>query len=254
MTRFLELHRPGTPLICPNPWDVGSARILEHLGFAALATTSSGFAASLGRLDGGPGRDASVAHAAALAAAVSVPVSADLEDCYADPAETVAMAAATGLAGASIEDWDGARLHGRREAVARVAAAVGAAGDLVITARAENHIRGVDDLDDTIARLQAYAAAGAHVVYAPGLVDLGDIERVVSAVPVPVNVLLRPGGPSVPQLAAVGVARVTVGGAFAFAAYGALAELGRELLDTGAPDLGRLAGLGSGTARAAFAD
>jgi 2-methylisocitrate lyase-like PEP mutase family enzyme len=239
MSAFLALHVPGEPLVCPNPWDAGSAVRLAALGFRALATTSSGFAASLGREDGEPSRDEVLAHARALVAAVEVPVTADLEDGYAEDAgavgATIARAAGVGLAGGSIEDWDGARIRPRDVAVERVEAAVAAAPEgFVVTARAENHVRGVDDLADTVARLEAFAAAGAHVLYAPGLVEIEQIRTVVEAVaPRPVNVLLRPRGPSVSELAAVGVARVTVGGAFAFTAYGALERAALALRDRG---------------------
>jgi 2-methylisocitrate lyase-like PEP mutase family enzyme len=235
VTGFAALHVPGTPLVCPNPWDAGSARRLADLGFQALATTSSGFAASLGRSDGEPTREEVLGHCRDLCGVVDVPISADLEDGYGDAGETIALAAGTGLAGGSIEDWDGTRIRSHAEALERVGAAVAAAPDgFVVTARAENHIRGVDDLADTITRLQAFAAAGAHVLYAPGLTDLDDIRAVVEAVaPVPVNVLLRPGGPVVAELASVGVARVTVGGSFAFTAYGALEQAAIALRDAG---------------------
>ena len=216
VTSFLELHRPGQPLLCPNPWDIGSARVLAYLGFKALATTSSGFAATLGRLDGGPTADESLSSAAAIAAAVSIPVTADLENGYSvDPegvAASVQRAVNAGLAGCSIEDWDGEHFYRTHVAAARVEAAVAAAGDeIVLTARADNHVHGVHDLADTIERLQAFETAGAHVLYAPGLDDIGEIEKVVAAVARPVNVLLRPAGPTVSELAGAGVARVTVG-------------------------------------------
>lgn len=257
MTGFLELHRPGTPLLCPNPWDVGSARVLASLGFEALATTSSGFAATLGRRDGEATPDESLASAAAIAAAVSVPVTADLEDGYSGHAEgvaaTVRRAAEAGLAGCSIEDWHGDRVYPRDQAAARIEAAVAAAGGgFVLTARADNHFHGVRDLQDTIARLQAYEAAGAHVLYAPGPDRIDDIERIVAAVSRPVNVLLRPGGPSVAELAAVGVARITVGGAFAFAALGALVEAATEVRDRGTCNFSRLSKLGQAVAADAF--
>jgi 2-methylisocitrate lyase-like PEP mutase family enzyme len=241
---FLALHRPGEPLLIPNPWDVGSARVLSSLGFRALATTSNGFAASLGRPDGSVTRDEALAHAAAIVGATDLPVSADLENCYAaDPAgvaETIAGALDAGLAGASIEDFSGdpaVPIYGLSVAAERVAAAAHAAHDgprrLVLTARAENYLHGRPDLDDTIARLRAYGEAGADVLYAPGLVRPGDIKAVVEAAGRPVNVLALPGGPTVAELAALGVARVSVGGAFAFAALGALVTAGRELLEQG---------------------
>lgn len=237
---FRDLHRRGT-FVLPNPWDVGSARVLEALGFEALATTSSGHAASLGRRDQQVTRDELLAHVDVLAAAVDVPLHVDAERCFADDltgvAETVRLLAATGAAGCSIEDFDPATgtIDPIEVATERVAAAVDAAraGGLVLTARAEQHLYGPADLDDTIARLQAFADAGADVVYAPGLADVDDIARVVTEVPAPVNVLALPGGPAVGDLAAVGVRRVSTGGALAMAAYGALATAGRELLEHG---------------------
>jgi len=238
VSAFADLHRPGDPLLMPNAWDAGSARILAGLGFAAIATTSSGFAATLGRLDGDAGRDAVLAHARALVQATPVPVSADLENGFASDAagvaETIRLAVDTGLAGASVEDWSGEAIYPVDVAAERVAAAVEAAGDaLVVTARAENLIHGVEDLDDTIARLQAYAQAGAPVLFAPGLVRIADVRAVVEAVDRPVSFLLRPNGPTVAELAAAGVARISVGGAFAFAALGALVDAATELRDRG---------------------
>jgi 2-methylisocitrate lyase-like PEP mutase family enzyme len=241
MTTFLDLHVPGRPLLLPNPWDVGSARILAGLGFQALATTSSGFAATLGRFDGSVTRDEALGHARAIAAAVDVPVSADLENCFADdPAgvtETVRLARETGLAGCSVEDATGRPddpIYDAGLAAERVAAAVAAAGDgFVITARTENFLHGRPDLDDTIARLQSFQQAGAHVLYAPGLTTPAQIGSVVKAVDRPVNVLALPTAPPVAELAELGVARISVGGAFAFAALGALADAGRELLEQG---------------------
>jgi 2-methylisocitrate lyase-like PEP mutase family enzyme len=244
--RFRALHeRAGEPLLLPNPWDVGSARLLESLGFEALATTSSGFAASLGRLDGGVTREEALAHGAQLAAAVGVPVSADLENGFvrdpADVAETVRLAGEAGLAGCSIEDCSGDRddpIYPFELAVERIAAAVEAAhaggpARLVLTARAENHVRGRPDLADTIARLQAFEQAGADVLFAPGLKSLDEIREVVGAVSRPVNVLVLGGSPTVAELADAGVRRISVGGGFAFAAYGALADAARELREQG---------------------
>ena len=241
---FRDLHRPGAPLLMPNPWDAGSARVLASLGFAALATTSSGFAATLGRLDGNVTLDEALAHAAVIAAATDLPVSADFENAFADePAEVavnISRAAATGLAGCSIEDFTGRAddpIYAAGLAAERVAAAAEAAHAgpvrLVLTARAENYLHGRPDLGDTIARLQAYQAAGADVLYAPGLTAPGDIRAVVSAVDVPVNVLALPAAPPVAALAELGVARVSVGGAFAWVAVDALAAAGRELLESG---------------------
>ena len=257
MTSFLDLHRPGQPLLAPNPWDIGSARVLEQLGFRALATTSSGFAATLGLPDGAAGRERTLQHARELAAATPLPVTADLEDGYGEHADGVAETIATvrdhGLAGASIEDWDGERFYPVGQATERVAAAVEAAGDrLVLTARADNFIHGVTDLADTVARLQAFEEAGAHVLYAPGLTRIEDVRTVVEATGAPVNALLRPGGPTVAELADAGVARITVGGSFAFATIGALADLARGLLGHGAPADGRLSAEGMRIAKAAF--
>jgi len=256
--RFRELHRKGEPLLLANVWDAGSARLLESLGYEALATTSSGHAGTLGRLDGAVSRDAVLEHCRDVAAATSLPVSADLENCFAEDsdgiAETIRLAGETGLAGCSIEDYvggDAARIYPLDEAVTRVEAAVAAAhgeADIVLTARAENHIRGVDNLDDTVERLRAYAAAGADVVYAPGLADLDAIGRIIKAVDVPVNVLCRPGSPTVSELASVGVARISVGGGFYFAALGALASAAREWKEEGTHEFwkGALAGMKAG--------
>lgn len=240
MSAFLDLHRPGAPLLLPNPWDVGSARILVSLGHRALATTSSGFAATLGRNDGSVTRDEAIAHAAAIAAAVEVPVSADLENCFADDpagvAETVALARSAGLAGCSVEDWSGSAIYDIELATERVAAAVEAAGDdFVVTARAENLLHG-GDLDDTLARLRRFQEAGAPVLFAPGAVSEEQIGAVLAAVDRPVNVLAFPGTPPVARLAELGVARVSTGGALAFAAYGALVRAGRELIEQGSYD------------------
>ena len=242
--RFLSLHRKGSPLLLPNPWDQGSARVLAALGFQALATTSSGFAATLGRLDGSVSRDEALAHAAAVVAATELPVSADLESCFADDAagvaRTVTLAVEAGLAGCSLEDSTGDEdepIYDIGVAAERVAAAAEAAHAgpvrLVLTARAENYLHGRQDLADTITRLQAYQAAGADVLYAPGLKSLADIRRVVAEVDRPVNVLAVAGAPPVGELAEAGVSRISVGGAFAFAALGALADAAAELRDQG---------------------
>jgi 2-methylisocitrate lyase-like PEP mutase family enzyme len=241
---FLQLHIPGQPLLIPNPWDIGSAKLLVSLGFSALATTSSGFAATLGRRDGEVSRAEALAHASALAASVDVPVSADLENGFGDTPDdvfdTVTRAASTPLAGCSIEDFTGdddSPIYAKELAVERIAAAVQAAhsadAPLVLTARAENLIHGIRDLDDTIARLQAYQEAGADVLYAPGLTDLADVRWVVDALDRPVNVLARPGLGSIEELAAASVARVSVGGSFAFLAYEALARAAVELRVSG---------------------
>lgn len=246
---FRSLHASGC-FVMPNPWDIGSAKLLTRLGFPALATTSSGHAAAVGRLDQRLSREETVAHAALVAGAVDVPINVDSERCFGDDpvavADTVARIGRTGAAGCSIEDYDPAttEIDPPAAAVPRVAAAAEAAREagLVLTARAENHLYGIDDLDDTIARLRAYRDAGAEVLYAPGLVDLDDIARLVDAVEAPVNVLARPEGPSVPDLAAVGVRRVSTGGALARAAYGALVAAARELLEDGTSTYQLIAG------------
>jgi 2-methylisocitrate lyase-like PEP mutase family enzyme len=255
--RFLDLHQPGQPLLLPNPWDAGAAKILASLGFGALATTSSGFAATLGRNDGSVTRDEALGHAAAIVAATDLPVSADLENCFADSpdgvATTVRLAAQAGLAGCSIEDYSGSRLYDRAEAADRVAAAAAAGdGNLVVTARAENYLHGNPDLADTIARLQAYQEAGADVLYAPGLTRIDDIRAVVSEVDRPVNVLAMSAVPPVAELAAAGVSRVSVGGAFAFAALGALVDAATELRDKGTYGFQADAAAGRAAVRAAF--
>ncbi len=262
---FRALHRPGEPLLLPNPWDVGSARVLAALGYRALATTSSGFAASLGLLDGSVTREDALGHAATIVGATDLPVSADLENGFGDKpdavAGTVAEAIRIGLAGCSIEDFAGDRdapIYDAGLAAERIAAAAQAAHDgpdrLVLTARAENHLHGRDDLADTIARLQSYQRAGADVVYAPGLTRPADIRAVVSSVDVPVNVLALPGGPTVAELAELGVARISVGGAFAFAALGALVEAARELRDEGTYGFWQRASVGRDLADTAFTD
>jgi len=238
--RFRALHHDGL-FVMPNPWDVGSARLLASFGFPALATTSSGHAANLGRRDRQVTRDELLAHVEALAAAVDLPINVDAERCFADDpagvAETIELIAETGAAGCSIEDYDPAHaaIDPLDVAVERVAAAAGAARryGIVLTARAENHLYGMDDLDDTIARLCAYRDAGADVLYAPGLVDRHAIGRLVDEVRAPVNVLALRSGPSIPELAAVGVRRVSTGGGLARAAYGALVAAARELQTAG---------------------
>ena len=241
--RFRELHAGDQLFVMPNPWDVGSARLLASCGFEALATTSAGLAWSLGKLDQAVSRDELVVHVAALADATPLPLNVDSERCYPDDpggvAETVALLAGAGAAGCSIEDYDPAtgRIDDVEVAAERVAIAAQAAHGLpepmVLTGRAENHIRGVDDLDDTIARLIAYRDAGADAVYAPGLRELDQIAAVVEAVGVPVNVLALPNGPTIPELASVGVRRVSTGASLAGAAYGALLDGARELLTDG---------------------
>jgi 2-methylisocitrate lyase-like PEP mutase family enzyme len=262
---FLALHQGRTPLLLANAWDTGSARLLASLGFTALATTSSGHAASLGRLDGSVSRDEALEHAAAIVAATELPVSADLENAYAhEPegvAETIDGAIAAGLAGCSVEDFSGDSddpIYELEHAAVRVAAAVEVAHSgrggvhLVLTARAENYLHGREDLDDTIARLQAYERVGADVLYAPGLTSAEDIRRVVDSVDRPVNVLARPGAPSVAELGSIGVSRISVGGAFAFAAYGALVEAATELRDAGTYGYAERSAVGVRAVRAAF--
>lgn len=242
--RFLELHRSDTPLLLPNPWDVGTAKLFASLGFQALATTSSGHAATLGRLDGALTHTEALDHAAIIVAATDLPVSADLENCFADDPEgvanTVRLAKETGLAGCSIEDYTGNSddpIYEASHAAERVAAAAEAAHSgsvrLVLTARAENHLHGRDDLADTIHRLQSFQAAGADVLYAPGVTTAKDIQHLVESVDLPVNVLALPGTPSVAELARLGVARVSVGGGFSLVGIGAVADAARELLDRG---------------------
>jgi 2-methylisocitrate lyase-like PEP mutase family enzyme len=245
-TEFRALHqRPGA-FVIPNPWDSGTARLLGAFGFEALATTSAGLAFALGRRDGEITRDEALANAREIVAATPLPVSADLESCYgATPAEimeTIRLAAATGLVGASIEDTTGDAsrpIHDLGEAVARVTAAVEAARSLpfpfTLTARAENFLFGRPDLDDTIRRLQAFERAGADVLYAPGLRDIESIRTVCASVTKPVNVVMGLSGPSfsVDDLAAAGVKRISVGSALARAALGAVHRAAREMREHG---------------------
>jgi len=260
---FLQLHHGDRPLLIPNPWDQGSAKLLASLGFQALATTSGGFAATLGRLDGSVTREEALAHAAMIAAATDLPVSADLENCFADEpagvAETITEAIAAGLSGCSVEDFTRRAddpIYEIGLAAERVAAAAEVAHrgpvHLVLTARAENHIHGRPDLDDTIARLRAYQDAGADVLFAPGLTQLDDIQRVVAAVDLPVNVVTRAGLPSVAELARVGVRRISVGQAFAYGGYGAMVDAARELLEQGTYGFMDRAAVGVDAGRAAF--
>src|SRR4051794_4428730 len=209
--RFLALHHEPQPFMMPNPWDPGSARILASLGFPAVATTSSGFAASLGRFDGNVSLDEALAHSAAMAAAVDVPVSADFENGFADAPDDVAAnidaAIATGLSGGSIENWSGEAVYDPGLARERVAAAAERAHagpvHFVLTARADNLLRGETDHAVVIDALQSFQEAGADVLFAPGLVELDDIRRVVEAVDLPVNVLISPRTPPVAELAEV---------------------------------------------------
>jgi 2-methylisocitrate lyase-like PEP mutase family enzyme len=237
IARFRELHAGGTFLI-PNAWDVASAKLFAADGAVALATTSSGLAATLGRADQHVTRDELVAHVAALASATEVPLSVDAEDGYATGtkgvAKTVRMLAEAGAAGLSIEDWDAeaGAIRDLDDAVSRVAAAAEAArdaGGLVLTARAEGLLYDAGDLDAVVARLVAYREAGADVVYAPGLTDLGDIARVVAETGAPVNVLALPDGPSFAELVVLGVHRVSTGGGLAWIAYGAAVQAAHRL-------------------------
>jgi 2-methylisocitrate lyase-like PEP mutase family enzyme len=238
--RFRELHAAGT-FVMPNPWDIGTARRLAGLGFPALATTSAGHAASLGKRDHQVTRDELVAHVATLTAAVELPFNVDSERCFAPTpegvADTVHLLAEAGAAGLSIEDFDPATgaLDDRDAAAERVRAAAEAAHahGMTLTARAEGILTGLGDLDDAIRRLQAYRDAGADVVYAPLLSDLGDIARVVGEVGLPVNVLALPGGPTVAQLAEVGVRRISTGSLLATAADQAVTRAATELRDEG---------------------
>jgi 2-methylisocitrate lyase-like PEP mutase family enzyme len=237
---FQALHA-GDPFVIPNPWDTGSARVLAALGFKALATTSSGFAFTLGRLDGNVTLDEVVQHVAALVGATDLPLSVDLENGYGPEPEAAALAvtrvAEAGAVGGSIEDYDPAgRLYDLPHAVERVAAAVEAARRLgwpfTLTARAENHLRGNPDLEDTIVRLQAFEAAGADVLYAPGLRTHAEIRAVCDAVGKPVNVLARPGL-SLAEIVEAGAQRISVGGSLTWTAVNALAAAATEIRDRG---------------------
>ena len=237
---FRALHE-GAPFVIPNPWDAGSARALEALGFRALATTSSGFAFTLGRLDGHVTLDELAAHVSALDAASGLPVSVDLEDGFGPEPEAaaraVSRAAEAGAVGGSIEDYDrSGRIYELAHAVERVAAAVEAASALgfpfMLVGRAENHIRGNPDLDDTIARLQAYEAAGAAVLYAPGLRTVEEIRAVCDAVSKPVNVLAL-GSLTFAEIAEAGAQRVSVGGGLTWVAAKAFADAATAIRDEG---------------------
>jgi len=237
---FAALHE-AEPFIIPNPWDAGSARMLEAHGFKALATTSSGFAFTLGRLDGRVTLDEVMTHVAALTAATDLPVSVDMENGYgSDPqsaATAVRRAAEAGAVGGSIEDWDPfGRLYDIDHALARIEAAAEAAHSLTfpftLTARAENHIRGNPDLDDTLERLRAYEAAGADVLYAPGLRAAEAIRAVCAALTKPVNVLALPGM-RMADLVEAGVQRVSVGGSLTWVAVNAAAEAAGAMRERG---------------------
>jgi len=243
---FRALHERGHAFIIPNPWDVGTARLLAHLGFEALATTSAGFAFSVGQRDNTIERDAMMAHVAAIAAATGLPVSGDLENGFGDsPAivgETIRLAAAAGLAGGSIEDLSG-RAGGAVYEIGHAAERVRAAAEVArglpfqftLTARAENYLAGRPDLHDTITRLQAYQEAGADVLYAPGLTSKDAIAAVVSAVDRPVNVVMGLQGAqlSLAELSAIGVKRISVGSALSRAALGAFLRAAKEMREHG---------------------
>ncbi len=244
--RFVALHQRDGAFVIPNPWDAGSARLLASLGFEALATTSAGYAFSVGRRDSfaALGRDEILRNAASIVSACELPVSADLEDGFgASPdacAETVRLACDAGLVGGSIEDATGDPadpIYGFEASVERVRAAAEASKKLpfLLTARCENYLWGRAELGDTIKRLQAYSEAGADVLYAPGLKDIGDIETLCREVDKPVNVVMGLVGPvfTVQQLADVGVKRVSVGGSLARAALGALKRAAQEMRDHG---------------------
>jgi 2-methylisocitrate lyase-like PEP mutase family enzyme len=241
---FRALHQTGT-FVIPNPWDIGTARLLAHLGFASLATTSAGFAFSRGRPDGAVTRKETMKHAREIVGATDLPVSADLENGFGDApkeaAETIRQAAAAGLVGGSIEDSTGRKDHPIYEharAVERVRAAVEAARRLpfpfMLTARAENFLWGRPDLADTIRRLQAFQEAGADVLYAPGLKTREEIATLIRAVDRPVNILAGiPGALGVAELAEIGVRRISIGGSLARAALGAVLKAGHEMRESG---------------------
>ena len=245
-SEFRALHHRERPFVIPNPWDIGSARILARQGFEALATTSAGLAFSLGLRDGGVTEQIVLSHCRDIVAATDLPVSADLEKGFGDTpesaAETVRKAAATGLAGCSIEDYTGPddpQIFEFDLAVERIAAAAEAASnldrDFVLTARSENFLHGRPDLDDTIKRLLAFEEAGADVLYAPGLREIEQISQVCSAVSQPVNVVVGMAGAnfSVEELAAVGAKRISLGSTLARVAYGGLIRAGEEMRDHG---------------------
>jgi len=243
LQRFRGLHGQGC-FVMPNPHDVGSARLLSALGFPALATTSGGLAASLGRQDMTLGLDAVLDHVRSVVAATSLPVNVDAERCFAENpagvARTVRLLAEAGAAGCSIEDWNPStgRIDPLEASVERVEAAATAASEsgIVLTARCEGILRHATDLDVTIDRLLAYRRAGADVVYAPGLIELSDIRRVVAETGAPVNVLLMPGGPRIAELADAGVRRVSTGSRLASVAFGALVDAATSLLQDGQVD------------------
>jgi 2-methylisocitrate lyase-like PEP mutase family enzyme len=242
VARFRELHARGIFVIA-NAWDAGSARILAGLGFPAVATSSGAMANTFGRLDGRVSREEAIAHGRALAEAIDIPVSADLEngfgDAPEDAAETIRRAAGAGLAGGSIEDYSGKAVYDMAHAVERIEAAVqaarGAPHGFVLTARAENFIRGHPDLEDTIRRLQAYERAGADVLFAPGLPDLAAVKAVCQALGKPFNFMVGIPGKSWPlaQLEAAGVRRVSLATSLYKAAVTGLVLAAREIREKG---------------------
>ena len=237
--RFRSLHEREQLFVMPNPWDVGSARLLQSVGFEAIATTSAGFAWSLGRLDQTVSRDELVAHVATLAAATDLPLNVDSERCYPDDpggvTRTVDLLSEAGAAGFSIEDFDPGKggMDALGLATERVAEAAEASQQgVLLTARAENHIRGNPDLDDTIARLQAFEEAGADVLYAPGLGSVDEIRAVCEAVSKPVNVLAV-ASLSVAEIFGAGAQRISVGGALTWVAAKAFADAATAIRDDG---------------------
>ena len=245
-TAFAELHKRAGTFVIPNPWDVGSARLLAHLGFEALATSSAGYAFSIGKPDNAVGREAMLAHAAAVAAATDLPVSIDLENGFGDApeivAETIRLAAATGAVGGSIEDATGRAddpLYERALAVDRIRAAAEVVRSLpfpfMLTARAENYLVGKPDLKATIERLQTYQEAGADVLYAPGLTNKDDIATLISSVDRPVNVLMGLKGVklTIDDVSAIGAKRISVGSGLARCALGAFLRAARDIREHG---------------------
>lgn len=246
---FKDLHDSGDMFVIPNPWDIGSAKMLEELGYKALATTSAGFAASLGLKDYNITREMKLSHIRALAEATELPLAADLENGFGDDpetcAETIRLGGQAGLVGGSIEDYSGdgdAPIYDLGLAVDRIRAAVEAANSFeypfTLTARAENYLHGRLDLADTITRLQAFQEAGAHVLYAPGLMSLADIKTVLSSIDRPLNVLLGPFEGFVPlaELAKLGVTRVSMGSVFSNTAFDAFKKAAREVIEDGTLD------------------
>ncbi|MBU14692.1 MAG: 2-methylisocitrate lyase [Gammaproteobacteria bacterium] len=255
-SRFAELHQQHSAWLIPNPWDVGSARLLQGLGFEALATTSSGFAYTLGRADGAVTLEEKLSHCSDLASATDIPLNVDFENGFTDEnaklRDNVLRLIETGIAGLSIEDFSRDRLtiYSKDEAADRLAVVMDAIQQsgipVLLTARAENLIRGLDDPDDTLERLQAYSATGAHVIYSPGLTTLEQIQRFIAATDKPMNVLAPfVVGATVPQLASLGVTRVSTGGALNWAAVNPLISAGKEMLEQGS--FNWLRGMAKGT-------